>query len=112
MKLLLNTSYRFTDSQQQHLQSVWPGIELLEQFNSPEQLNGSGVTMLITEKVPRNLNQWPDLRWVQLLSAGANQLLNHPILETDIQITTASGTHGVPIAQYITCTWLMMVHHM
>jgi phosphoglycerate dehydrogenase-like enzyme len=112
MKLLLNTSYQFTDSDQQYLQSVWPGIELLEQFNSLEQLNGSEVTILITEQVPRDLFHWPDLRWVQLLSAGANQLLNHPILETDIQITTASGTHGVPIAQYITCTWLMMVHHM
>jgi len=27
-------------------------------------------------------------------------------------VTTASGTHGVPIAQFVTCTWLMMVHRM
>jgi phosphoglycerate dehydrogenase-like enzyme len=70
------------------------------------------VEILVTEQVPRKLEAWPRLRWVQLLSAGANQLINHPIQQTAIPVTTASGTHGVPIAQYVTCMWLMLVHRM
>lgn len=113
MKLLLNTIFKFDDAQRASLQAIWPGIELVEQSASaPEQLDGTGVEVLVTELVPRNLEAWTSLRWVQLLSAGANQLLRHPIQQTAIPVTTASGTHGVPIAQYVTCTWLMMAHRM
>ncbi|MFQ5595209.1 MAG: D-2-hydroxyacid dehydrogenase, partial [Anaerolineae bacterium] len=42
----------------------------------------------------------PSVRWIQLHSAGANQLLDTPILQTDIAITTASGVHSTPIAEY------------
>lgn len=42
----------------------------------------------------------PSVRWMQLHSAGANQLLNTPVLQTDIAITTASGVHSTPIAEY------------
>jgi len=39
-------------------------------------------------------------------------LLGHPILTTALPVTTASGTHGVPIAQYVTCAALMLAHRM
>lgn len=113
MKLLLNTIFKFSDAQRTALQTIWPGIELAEQSaSSPEQLDGAGVEILVTEQVPRNLEAWSSLRWVQLMSAGANQLLNHPIQQSPIPVTTASGTHSVPIAQFVTCTWLMMAHRM
>ena len=113
MKLLLNTIFEFSDAQRAALQAIWPGIELAEQSaSSPDQLDGAGVEILVTEQVPRNLEGWGSLRWVQLISAGANQLLNHPIQQTPIPVTTASGTHSVPIAQFVTCTWLMMAHRM
>lgn len=112
MKLLINTNYPFTEEHSKYLQAVIPGMEIEQCFDTPDKLDGKGVTVLVTEQVPHDLSAWPDLRWVQLLSAGANQLLGHPILKTTIPVTTASGTHGVPIAQYITCAWLMMMHRM
>ena len=113
MKLLLNSAFNFSDAQRRDLGASWPGIEIVEQnAASPDQLDGMGVEVLVTELVPRNLGVWESLRWVQLLSAGANQLLGHPIQDTAIPVTTASGTHGVPIAQYVTCTWLMLAHRM
>jgi phosphoglycerate dehydrogenase-like enzyme len=113
MKLLLNSYCRFSDEQRQKLPTICPGLEILERFVAdPDELEGEGVTMLVAETVPRNLVSWSELRWVQLLSAGANQLRDHPISEKKIPVTTASGTHAVPIAQYVTCTWLMMVHRM
>ena len=113
MKLLFNTPFRLSDAQRLELQAIWPGIEIVEQsVGSPDQLDGTGMDVLVTEQVPRNLEGWSKLRWVQLLSAGANQLLDHPIQKAPIPVTTASGTHGVPIAQFVTCTWLMMAHRM
>lgn len=112
MKILINTTYEFTDGHREYLKAAYPGLVIEYTFDTPDKLNGKGVSVLVTEQVPRDLSAWPDLRWVQLLSAGANQLLGHPIVQTNIPVTTASGTHGVPIAQYITCAWLMMLHRM
>jgi len=113
MKLLLNTIFKFTEPQRAVLNAACPGIELVEgNTATPDQLDGAGVDILVTEQVPRNLAAWPRLRWVQLLSAGSNQLGGHPIQQTRIPVTTASGTHGVPIAQYVTCAVLMLAHRM
>ncbi len=51
-------------------------------------------------KVPK-LEQTPRLRWLQLYSAGADRLVKHPIFQTDIMITTASGLHAINIAEYV-----------
>ena len=113
MKLLLNTLFTFTEPQRGLLRAACPGIELVEtNVANPDQLEGSDVDILVTEQVPKNLAAWPRLRWVQLLSAGSNQLVGHPLQQTSIPVTTASGTHGVPIAQYVTCAVLMLAHRM
>jgi len=113
MKLLLNTIFKFTDVQRAVLRAIRPDLELVEQnLASVDQFDGTGVEVLVTEQVPRNLAAWSSLRWVQLLSAGSNQLAEHPIRETAIPVTTASGTHGVPIAQYVSCATLMLAHRM
>jgi phosphoglycerate dehydrogenase-like enzyme len=112
MKILFNTPFKLTTAQLTELSRIAPGAQIVEQAGLPENLMGAGVTVLVGEQVPRDLSAWTDLRWVQLLSAGANQLLNHPVLERPVTITTASGLHGVPIAQYVTATWLMLVHRM
>lgn len=113
MKLLLNAPFTFTPAQGLALQAVAPGLEIVQQSaRNADELDGQDVAVLVSEQVPKNLVAWPKLRWVQLLSAGANQLLGHPIAATPLPVTTASGTHGVPIAQYVTCTALMLTHRM
>lgn len=113
MKLLLNTAFRFGDTHRAALEAACPGVALAEANSaSPDSLAGAEVDVLVTEHVPRNLAAWPRLRWVQLLSAGSNQLVGHPIQQSGIPVTTASGTHGVPIAQYVTWAVLMLAHRM
>jgi phosphoglycerate dehydrogenase-like enzyme len=113
MKLLLNGPFKFTPAHCLALQAVAPGIEIIQQSTgNADEIDGRDVAVLVSEQVPKNLSAWPQLRWVQLLSAGANQLLGHPITATSLPVTTASGTHGVPIAQYVTCTALMLAHRM
>jgi phosphoglycerate dehydrogenase-like enzyme len=57
--------------------------------------------VLYTFQVPFAPEQAPHLKWIQLSSAGADHLLGTPIMNSDIAITTASGIHAVPIAEYI-----------
>lgn len=43
----------------------------------------------------------PNLRLAQLLSAGADGLWERPIWQSDVPIATASGVHGVQIAEHV-----------
>ncbi|HSM56443.1 MAG TPA: D-2-hydroxyacid dehydrogenase [Candidatus Sulfomarinibacteraceae bacterium] len=45
--------------------------------------------------------QAPNLRWVQTHWAGVNHVRDHPIWDSDIVITTASGVHATNMAQYV-----------
>lgn len=114
MKILLNSPYVLTPGDADALRAIGPGIEIVAvPFTpDPDKLDGADVDVLVTEQVPRNLAAWPKLRWIQLLSAGSNQVVGHPVAATSIPVTTASGCHGVPIAQYITCSVLMLAHRM
>lgn len=113
MKIHFNMAFELTAEQRTAVQQIVPGCEITHSSEpDPDRLDGADVEVLVTEPVPRNLTQWPGLRWVQLLSAGSNHLSGHPIWDTPAIVTNASGTHGVPIAQYITVTWLMMMHRL
>jgi phosphoglycerate dehydrogenase-like enzyme len=46
------------------------------------------------------LSKAPKLRWLQLHGAGADHLLDHPSMRHDILITTTSGIHATPMAEY------------
>jgi phosphoglycerate dehydrogenase-like enzyme len=45
--------------------------------------------------------QAPRLRWIQLHSAGVNHALRQPIIQSrDIEVTTLSGIHAVPMSEF------------
>jgi phosphoglycerate dehydrogenase-like enzyme len=67
-----------------------PEIEILYSFYLPDDV----------------LNIAPRLRWLQLHSAGADHILNHPIMVHDVIITTTSGIHATPIAEYVFASML------
>lgn len=56
------------------------------------------VTILVTGSALPDLKIAPKLQYVQLQSAGANHVLNNPLVkDTDIAICTASGVHGYAV---------------
>jgi len=48
---------------------------------------------------PRNLRDLGRLRWLQLGSAGYEQIFDLPVVEMGITVTNASGVSDVPIAE-------------
>jgi phosphoglycerate dehydrogenase-like enzyme len=52
--------------------------------------------------VPNDLvERAPNLRWLQLTSAGVDRLLDSPIVRSHVTVTTASGIHAVTISEYV-----------
>jgi phosphoglycerate dehydrogenase-like enzyme len=49
----------------------------------------------------------PNLKWIQLTSAGADRLLNSGFIEAGITVTTVSGLHATPIGEYVLAAMLM-----
>jgi len=54
----------------------------------------------------------PQLRWVQFHSAGIDHLWNHPLLDCDVALTTTSGVHAVPVAEYVMASILAWSHRL
>ncbi|MFQ6013827.1 MAG: D-2-hydroxyacid dehydrogenase [Anaerolineae bacterium] len=74
--------------------SSWDPTDMVPYLKDVEVLYTFGLPPDLLESAPK-------LRWVQLHSAGVNHILDHPIMASDIPITTTSGIHAVTIAEYV-----------
>lgn len=87
-----------------HLQILFPELAIAvhkqqwtSSFNSEEDQEGlwKDVTVLVTQGALPEATQTPHLEYVQLWTAGAEQVLNNPTFhDTNISFCTASGVHG------------------
>ena len=91
-----------------------PGAELADrQCRTAEEVGelvGAGCDALLTFRVPGDLATRARVKWIQLLSAGADHVLGGPLKGSAIPITTASGIHATPIAEYTIGSMLAYAH--
>jgi phosphoglycerate dehydrogenase-like enzyme len=66
----------------------------------PAALNDS-IEILITDAMPTASDRWGGLRWVQLMSSGTDQAINHPLRAEGKLISSAAGICAVHIAEFI-----------
>ncbi|KAG9564155.1 hypothetical protein KCU71_g6217, partial [Aureobasidium melanogenum] len=77
----------------------------------PKELWREATVLLTLFALPPKPEDAPLLDFIQLFSAGSNQLSSHPIYtDTDIPIATASGVHGPQIAEWVIMTHLIHTH--
>ncbi|KAI0887586.1 uncharacterized protein GGS22DRAFT_157534 [Annulohypoxylon maeteangense] len=70
------------------------------------------VTILLTGPKFPTKEAAPNLKLVQLQSAGANYILNNPLFtDTDVAFCTANGVHPPQIAEWVITTFLAFQHH-
>jgi phosphoglycerate dehydrogenase-like enzyme len=63
---------------------------------------GETEVLLSNPVVPDDIaRRAPKLRWIQLTSAGADRLLEAPVMHSPVKVATASGIHAVPISEYV-----------
>ena len=103
-KLLVLTQWAPAESWLEDLQAKYPGLKVVyhhlgwsekqpgEDFPHDEWKD---VTILLTGNAIPSPETAPKLQYIQLTSAGANQILKNPLfLETDVAFCTANGVHG------------------
>ncbi len=116
LKLLFNIPYELTQADRDLILQTHPGARLecapSECLVQPDHMNGQDVHILVSETIPCDLSRWPNLKFVQLVSAGIDHLIGHPIWKQNIPVATASGIHSVPMAQFATCAILALFHRM
>jgi hypothetical protein len=104
-KVFILAPWAPSDDFLERLRSKYPGLKIAhrelprmrrvadagipaEEWKDVTILLAGGLAIPARELVPK-------LQYVQVMSAGANRILNHPLfLETDVKFCTANGVHG------------------
>lgn len=120
MKII--SSFALTSAQRRLVEEAASGCQLIDRnCRSIDELSQSlddSSEILLTFRVPRGVAQRaPRLKWIQLLSAGADHALDGALAGEEpgvhaIRLTTASGIHATPIAEYVTASMLAYVHRL
>ena len=105
-KIVVLTTMRFTGEFLDKLRAVSPRLVVKQHtcHNAEEveqALEEDSIEVLYTFYLPADLSRAPKLKWVQMHAAGVDHLLDHPIMKSEILLTTASGIHATPIAEYV-----------
>ena len=67
-----------------------------------EQILKETEVILSNPVVPESIvGRAPRLKLLQLTSAGVDRLLDSPVVQSHVMVTTASGIHAVPISEYV-----------
>jgi len=73
-----------------------------EAKSSLEAILGDTEVILSTYVIyPDLFSLAPRLRWVQLTSAGAENIIDSDFLREGVTVTTASGIHAVPVGEFV-----------
>ncbi len=104
--ILTNAHVALADHHTQAIKRIAPGVDL-RVIDSKEATENDIHWAEVILGLPRR--KWvagsPNLRWVQLQTAGAEHWSE---MRRDLLLTKASGTYGVPIAEWVIATMLML----
>ena len=117
LKVLLSIPFPFSEDDHQAILQACPNAQVEyipgELQEDLDAVDGREFHVVVSEWAPSDLAKWQNLRLVQLLSAGINQLpAAHPVWSSDVQVATASGIHSVPMAQFGIGALLSLTHRM
>ncbi|MFH0847415.1 MAG: D-2-hydroxyacid dehydrogenase [Chloroflexota bacterium] len=69
--------------------------------------------VLFAFRLPQNvLKRAPNLKWIQVTSAGVERYLNSEMIASPVILTNASGIHATPISEWVIMTMLMFAKRM
>jgi phosphoglycerate dehydrogenase-like enzyme len=114
MKIVSTVGLR--PAQRTLLEAAAPGAEIVDrQCHTVEEMaellgSASGCDVLFTFRVPpETMRMAPQLKWIQLLSAGADHALKGQV-GAGVALTTSSGIHAATMAEYSIASMLGFAH--
>ncbi|WP_051266976.1 NAD(P)-dependent oxidoreductase [Nakamurella lactea] len=78
-------------------------VTMIDPFGPRDELPAELVAdaeVLMSDAAPANIAAMTKLRWLQLGSAGYQQLAGHRLAARDVVVTNASGVNDIPIAEW------------
>ena len=91
----------FSDAIINRLREVSPRLHIERHYPTVPDKVWATVDILFTTNIFPTSEQAPNLRWIQLYSAGINHAASQPILSADnVEVTTASGIHATPMSEF------------
>ncbi len=97
----------FSDAIMETLHNISPRLNIVRYFPDVPQSAWEDCEVLYTVRHYPEPEQVPRLRWIQFNYAGIERALNKRIVQAeDIILTTVSGIHAQPIANY--CLMMML----
>jgi phosphoglycerate dehydrogenase-like enzyme len=114
--LTILTTVAIPEDEATRVQAVSPRIDLhshpTRDFDTiPEELLDS-VEILYTMYTLPEPDQTPNLRWVQVHTSGIDRFQGHALLDTDIAITTMSGSSAPQMAEFALMSILALGHRL
>jgi phosphoglycerate dehydrogenase-like enzyme len=94
-----------------------PGAQIVDrQCRSADEIAAmasEGGDVMLTFRVPADVRERAHgIKWIQLLSAGADHVPAELIASSALPISTASGIHATPIAEYTIASMLAYAHRL
>jgi phosphoglycerate dehydrogenase-like enzyme len=116
MKTQVLSTENFNEIQLARLRAVSDRLEVRQcPCHNPEEvaraLDGE-VEVLCGYYLPPDISIASDLRWAHISSAAVSHVLDHPIMDSDILITNASGVHATAVAEYVLAMMLNLVRRL
>lgn len=112
----LLSTIALTSAQLDQLRAVAPGVRVRQvTTNDPAAMRAAmtpATAILLTLRCDFDVRQTPQLRWVQVESAGVDALRGTTLWQSDIAITSANGVHAVQIAEHVLSLLLALGHHL
>ncbi len=97
----------FSDALIQQIRDISPRLKVERHFPTVPDRVWLDAEVLYTGRTFPQPAQAPRLRWIQLHSAGVEHALKEPIIQAeDVEVTTTSGIHAAPMAEY--CLEMML----
>ena len=89
----------------EYVKNALPGIEL---YHTPEECSDAEVLIGLAPNVEVEiLEKLPKLKWIQLLSAGYDNINLKYLKNRNITLTNGRGIYSIPIAEDVLCKILM-----
>ena len=95
----------FSEAQLDKLRAVSAKLEVVQHQETsfdelPEALRQRVEILYGSGEATQEAHRFPHLKWLQVHSAGVDFLLDNPIWQKEVMITTLSGVHPTPMAEH------------
>lgn len=109
MKALI--TFKYKDEEMKLLEDL--GYEIIfndeRDFSFSEDMKDAEVLVCFDPFKKLDIDLFPKLKWIQLLTAGINQVPVEKVLKKNIVLTNSRGVYSIPIAEWIVLKALEMI---